>query len=74
MKKVCLMTVVVTLLLGQVDWLIPGSFVTRFALLGSAVFCGFLTYAFCLWLFGVKEMQQAWALLSQKFSLSQRNG
>ncbi len=64
-----LMTVVVALILGQVDWLTPGSFVMRFALLASAVFCGCLVYAVSLWLFGVKEMQQAWAMLAKKLGL-----
>ena len=70
----CLMTVVVTLLLAQVDWLTPGPFVMRFALLGSAVLCGCLVYAASLWLFGVKEMQQAWAMLAKRLSAPPREG
>ncbi len=64
----CLMTVVVVLILGQADWLIPGQFWSRFALLGSAVFCGSMVYLVSLWLFGVREMQQAWAMLANRLS------
>jgi putative peptidoglycan lipid II flippase len=65
----CLMTVVVSLLLAQVDWLTPGPFVTRSAWLGSAVLCGCLVYVVSLWMFGVKEIKQAWAMLAKKLSL-----
>ena len=70
----CLMTVTVALILGQVDWLISGSFWPRFALLGLAVFSGCLVYVVGLWMFGVKEIQQAWALFAKKLSLQHRDG
>ena len=64
-----LMAVVVALILAQVDWLIPGAFGLRFALLGFAVLSGGLVYVISLWLFGVKEIQQAWAILAKKLSI-----
>lgn len=64
-----LMAVVVALILDQVDWLIPGAFGLRFALLGFAVLSGGLVYVISLWLFGVKEIQQAWAILAKKLSI-----
>ena len=70
----CLMAVTVFLILGQVDWLISGSFWPRFVLLGFAVLCGCLVYVVGLWMFGVKEIQQAWALFAKKLSLPYREG
>lgn len=70
----CVMTLVVALILGQVNWLVPGHFWSRFAVLGSAVLCGCLIYAVSLWIFGVKEMQQAWTMLAGKFSSVRRKG
>jgi putative peptidoglycan lipid II flippase len=64
-----LMTLVVVLLIGQVDWLTPGSFMMRFLLLGTAVVAGSLVYVACLWMFGVKEMRQAWGIVANRFSL-----
>ena len=64
----CLMAIVVALMLGQVDWMTRGPFGSRFVLLGSAVFCGCLVYVVSLWLFGVKEIQQAWAIFAKKLS------
>lgn len=64
-----LMTLVVILLIGQVDWLTPGPFTQRFLLLGTAVVAGSLVYAACLWLFGIKEMRQAWGIVANRFSL-----
>jgi putative peptidoglycan lipid II flippase len=74
LPALCLMGVVVALMLGQVDWLSKGPFWSRFALLGSAIFSGSLVYAVCLWLFGVKEVKQVWALLAKKLSLPCREG
>jgi hypothetical protein len=62
------MAIVVVLLLGQVNWLLPGSFGLRFALLGSAVLCGCLVYVASLWLFGVREIQQVWAMFTRRLS------
>lgn len=62
------MGLTVTLMLGQVDWLIPGRFWPRFALLGSAVLFGGIIYVVSLWLLGVKEIQQAWTILTRRFS------
>ncbi len=62
------MGLTVTLMLGQVDWLIPGRFWPRFALLGSAVLFGGMVYVVSLWLLGVKEIQQAWTILTRRFS------
>ena len=66
------MTVVAALLLGRADWLTTGAFWPRFALLGAAVTSGRLVYAVGLWLFGVREMQQAWSLLADRLSLRAR--
>ena len=68
------MVLLVSILLAQVNWLVPGSFWLRFSLLGSSVLCGCLVYAAGLWLCGVKEMQQAWGILAQKLSLPSRQG
>jgi hypothetical protein len=64
-----LMTFVVVLLVGQVDWLTPGSFTVRLMLLGTAVVAGGLIYVASLWLLGVKEMRQAWTMIANRFSL-----
>lgn len=58
----CFMAIVVVMILGQVNWLLPGSFGMRFVLLGSAVLCGSLVYVASLWIFGVKEIQQVWTM------------
>ncbi len=70
----CLMAVTVALILGQVDWLVSGPFWLRFALLGFAVLSGCLVYVVGLWMFGVKEIQQVWALFAKKLSLPHREG
>lgn len=70
----CLMSVTVQLILGRADWLEQGSFGPRLALLGCAVCVGALVYAFSLWLFRVKEMQQAWAVIAGRLSRSERAG
>jgi hypothetical protein len=57
------------MLIGQVDWLTPGPFTVRFLLLGAAVVAGGLVYVASLWLLGVKEMRQAWAIVANRFSL-----
>ncbi len=64
-----LMAFAVVLLLGQVDWLTPGSFAVRLMLLGTTVAAGGLIYVASLWLLGVKEMRQAWTLIANRFSL-----
>ncbi len=64
-----LMTFVVVQLIGQVDWLIPGSFAMRLMLLGATVVVGGLIYVVSLWLFGVKEMRQAWTMIANRFLL-----
>lgn len=69
-----LMTLVVSLLLGQVDWMIAGSFWARLGLLGFSILCGCLVYAGALWLCGVKEMQQAWTIFAKKLSLPSDKG
>ena len=68
------MAVVVSMLLGQVDWHIAGSFWARLGLLAFSVLSGCLIYAGGLWLCGVSEMQQACALFAKKLSLSSRKG
>jgi hypothetical protein len=65
----CFMAIVVALILAQVDWLLPGPFWLRFALLGSAVLCGCLVYVVSLWLFGVREIQQVWTMFTTKLNL-----
>lgn len=62
-----LMTVVVNLLLSQVNWMVTGSFWGRLVLLGCAVTSGGLVYLASLWFFGVKEMRQAWAMFAGRF-------
>jgi len=67
-----LMAIVVSMLLGQVDWLIAGSFWIRFGLLAVSVICGGLIYAAALWLCGVKEIQKVWNLFARKLTLASR--
>jgi putative peptidoglycan lipid II flippase len=62
------MAAVVSMIIGQVDWMTRGPFGTRFLSLGAAVLSGTLVYLFSLWIFGVKEIQQAWSLLTDRFS------
>lgn len=62
-----LMTVVVSLVVGNVDWLSAGPFWPRFGLLGCAVSLGMLSYAFGLWLFRVQELQRAMDMIMMKF-------
>jgi putative peptidoglycan lipid II flippase len=69
-----LMSLLVSFLLGQVDWMVAGSFWSRLGLLGFSVLCGCLVYAGTLWLCGVKEMQQAWALFARKLTLPSGKG
>jgi len=69
-----LMAVVVSLLLGQVDWMVAGSFWARLGLLGASVVCGALVYAVSLRVCGVREISQAWALLAKKLSFPSRQG
>lgn len=69
-----LMAVVVSLVIGQVDWLSAGSFWLRFGFLGSAVILGMLAYALGLWLFKVQEMQKAWEMIISKFTKKKVNG
>jgi putative peptidoglycan lipid II flippase len=69
-----LMSLLVSFLLGQVDWMVAGSFWSRFGLLGFSVLCGCLVYAGALWLCGVKEMQQAWAIFARKLTLPSGKG
>ncbi len=60
------MSLVVLLLLGQVDWSLQGNFLPRFALLVSAVVAGALTYLSVSWWLGVREVRQGWSLLMDK--------
>jgi len=69
-----LMTLVVNGFLDQIDWLNPGSFWISFVVLGSAVVCGALIYIACLWILGVKEMRQAWALFADRLPHTFRRG
>ena len=69
-----MMAFIVILLIGQVDWLTPGPFGARSVLLGSAVAAGGLVYVASLWVFGVTEMRQAWALVADRFARSFRRG
>jgi putative peptidoglycan lipid II flippase len=66
------MSIVVTVILGQTDWLTTGPFLPRFALLFAAVLSGCLVYAAGLWLFRVKEMQQAWSMIAGRLPLYRR--
>jgi putative peptidoglycan lipid II flippase len=63
-----IMAAVVSMILGQVDWMSQGPFGSRFASLGVAVLSGCLVYVISLWIFGVKEIQQAWSILADRFS------
>jgi putative peptidoglycan lipid II flippase len=65
---------IVILIINQVDWLTPGSFGVRFVLLGVAVVAGGLVYFASLWLFGINEMRQAWAIVLNRFSRPLRKG
>jgi putative peptidoglycan lipid II flippase len=60
------MTVVVALLLGRVDWMVVGPFGSRFALLAVAVVSGGALYLVSLWLFGVREARQLGSLLAER--------
>ncbi len=62
------MAAVVSMIIGQVDWMTRGPFGPRFLSLGAAVLSGTLVYLFSLWIFGVKEIQQAWSLLTDRLS------
>ena len=62
----------VVLILGRIDWMTQGSFGPRLAILGAAVLAGTFIYVFCLWLFRVREMQQAWALVIEGLSRRRR--
>jgi putative peptidoglycan lipid II flippase len=68
------MALVVSMLLGQVNWMIPGDFWIRLGLLGSSVVCGALVYAVSLRVCGVAEIAQAWALFAKKLSFPSRQG
>jgi putative peptidoglycan lipid II flippase len=68
------MAFIVILIINQVDWLTPGSFGVRFVLLGVAVVAGGLVYFASLWLFGINEMRQAWAIVLNRFSRPLRKG
>jgi putative peptidoglycan lipid II flippase len=70
----CLMALLVVLFIRQTDWLTPGPFGVRFALLGSAVAAGGLVYVASLWLCGVDEMRQAWTLLADRVARALRRG
>lgn len=67
------MSIVVAVILGQTDWLATGPFLPRFALLCSAVLSGALVYALFLWIFRVREMQQAWSMIADRLPLYRRN-
>lgn len=69
-----LMALVVAILIGQVDWLTPGPFGVRVALLGTAIVAGGLIYAASLWVLGVKEMHQIWSIVANRFSFFHRKG
>ena len=62
------MAIVVNLLLTRVEWLLPGEFLPRLAVLVAAVACGGLVYLIGLWLSGVKEMRQAWDFVTEKIA------
>ncbi len=66
------MSIVVALILGQADWLTTGPFLPRCALLCAAVSSGVLVYAVCLWIFRVREMQQAWSLIADRLPWHRR--
>jgi putative peptidoglycan lipid II flippase len=66
------MSVVVAVILGQTDWLATGPFLPRLALLGAAVLSGALVYAVCLWIFRVREIQQAWSMFADRLPLHRR--
>ena len=62
------MTLLVLWLLSLVDWLVPGIFLLRFALLIAAVTAGGLIYVLVGWWLGVTEIRQAWELLGRRFT------
>ncbi|MEJ2471966.1 MAG: murein biosynthesis integral membrane protein MurJ [Desulfuromonadales bacterium] len=61
-----IMSLVVLVVLAQADWLTPGPFLARLALLTGGVGIGVLVYAVTLWVFGVREIHQAWGLLRER--------
>lgn len=67
-----LMASVVFVILARVDWLVPGAFAYRAALLAACVICGALVYVVTLWLSGVNEIKKAWQLILGRFSRSFR--
>jgi putative peptidoglycan lipid II flippase len=69
-----MMSFIVVLFIDQVDWLTPGPFGARFVLLGCAVAAGVLVYVASLWVFGVNEMRQAWAMVADRFARPFRQG
>lgn len=64
-----ILAVVVSLFIGQVDWLLPGAFLPRSLLLGAAIAGGGALYVVALWVCGVHEMRQAWDLVGQRLKL-----
>jgi putative peptidoglycan lipid II flippase len=66
------MAIVVALMLGQIDWLTDGPFLPRFALLCAAVVSGAMIYAAGLWVFGVREIQQAWSMIAGRLPFARR--
>lgn len=62
------MSVSVYMVLNQVDWLVPGTFLLRLALLSAAILLGGLIYFVSLSLFGVKEVQQVLELIKRRLA------
>lgn len=62
------MVLVVSLLLGSVDWQVRGSFLTRLSLLGFATFSGALVFLAGCWLCRVEEARRGWEFLRERMA------
>ena len=68
----CSMAIVVSLILGQADWLTTGPFMMRLVVLCAAVLSGSLVYVIGLWLFGVSEIKQVWSMIIGRLLLPRK--
>jgi len=63
---------VVSLILGQADWLTTGPFMMRLVVLCAAVLSGSLVYVIGLWVFGVREIKQVWSMIIGRLLLPRK--
>ena len=67
-----LLAVVVSQILGTVNWLLPGPFWPRLGILLAAVFSGALVYGLGCWVFGVDEIRRCGSYLAEKVTRRKR--